>query len=607
MVTQSANGAAYVPQATPRIAVSADGALAAVYDPPRLVVVEVPSCAIYAEIPVDSDAERCDVAWVGSPSRLVVLSKYATHSSVQLIAPDGPRTVAEIRLEMPMQLVAAVGVHALAVGPLGTAVLTASETHLTPYQFPARSVPVAAGSAAGQFVVALSASVEEWDPHARMPKRRLKLPAPAAISAVGGSDRVIWTMAQQDPTRIDVFAMVNRGQPKRHQLPVPIAHVSGHPRCDLLVCRGAEGNKLYVVDLDGKSALRTIDVPGIDTIEAVGLVVGRSVGALVAQANRPVVMVELGSREVETSEALPRTLAIPRQPANGTPKRSTLYGDDDDSADDDRASDAKRAPVPSQLVEVPTGQDAAQRLSASLSTRLSTWRERVSLRIAPPAEVASEPADDAPVTWRDELAAWTRAVVAGGPVPRCPEASAIAEMLERFGLDADVAPALALLYGAHLCGLGGAAPVDIARVLERTWDEALGKGRLHAAGVAHSAESRVRLARCVERALDGLAPETGTLVGKSGPVNVLGPCVVVASGDDVVAVARASVASAGGAILACSEPAIGTALALEARAYGAVAMVRLDSGARVVAGDSPLIIIVPDPNTAEGLGLPVLQ
>lgn len=602
MVTHSATGAAYVPQATPRLAISADGALAAVYDPRRLVVVEIPSCAVCAEIAVDPDAERCDFAWVGSPSRLVVLSSYATYSAVQLVHPDGPRTVAEIRLETPMKLVATVGVHALAVGPLGTAVLTASETHLTPYQFPARSVPVAAGSAAGQFVVALSASVEEWDPQARMPKRRLKLPAPAAISAVGGSDRVVWTMTQQDPTRIDVFAMVNRGQPKRHQLPVPIAHVSGHPRCDLLVCRGADGNNLHVVDLDGKSALRTIDVPGIDSIEAVGLVVGRSVGALAAQANRPLVMVSLGRREVEAAEALPRTSAIPRQPANGTAKRSTLYGDDDDSDDD-----ANRAPPVSPVVELPSDQEAAQRPSVSFAERLSTWRERVSLRIAQPVEVASDLASDSHLTWRDELAAWTRSVIAGGPVARRPEAPVIDEMLERFGLDSDVAPALSLLYGAHLCGLRGAAPVDVARVLDRNWDEALGNGRLHAAGVIHSDESRVRLARCVERALDGLAPETGTLVGKSGAVNVLGPCVVIAPGDDVVAVAQASVASAGGAILAGSESAIGTALALEARAYGAVAMVRLGGGARVVTGDSPLIIIVPDQATADSLGLPVLQ
>jgi hypothetical protein len=31
------------------------------------------------------------------------------------------------------------------------------------------------------------------------------------ITAVGGSDRVVWMTTQQDPTRLDVFALVNRG------------------------------------------------------------------------------------------------------------------------------------------------------------------------------------------------------------------------------------------------------------------------------------------------------------------------------------------------------------------------------------------------------------
>src|SRR5215813_6142379 len=94
--------------------------------------------------------------------------------------------------------------------------------------------------------------------------RRLKLPRAAAITAVGGSDRVVWMTTQQEPARIDVIPLVNRGQPKLHELPEPIAAVSSHPRSDLLVCVGGETGRLYVVDLDHRGRLRVIGPEGIE-------------------------------------------------------------------------------------------------------------------------------------------------------------------------------------------------------------------------------------------------------------------------------------------------------------------------------------------------------
>ena len=85
-------------------------------------------------------------------------------SRVAIIEFPSATAFAEIRLEAPVRLFATVGTAALVVGSLGAAVLAATETHLTPYQCPSRNVPVAAGDAAGQFVVALSGSIEEWDP-----------------------------------------------------------------------------------------------------------------------------------------------------------------------------------------------------------------------------------------------------------------------------------------------------------------------------------------------------------------------------------------------------------------------------------------------------------
>jgi len=84
-----------------------------------------------------------------------------------------------------------------------------------------------------------------------------------------------------------------------------------------------------------------------------------------------------------------------------------------------------------------------------------------------------------------------------------------------------------LLYGSHLCGSLGAAPVDVARVVGRRWEEALGRGQLAERGLAEHGHSRVRLAEPILRALDELPPACGTLVGESGTVARLGPCAVI--------------------------------------------------------------------------------
>src|ERR1700739_3060155 len=111
-----------------------------------------------------------------------------------------------------------------------------------------------------------------------MRRRRIKLARAGAIAAVGGSDRVVWWMTQAEPTRLEGSPLVNRGQPKLHELPGPVAHVPAHPRSDLVACVGADTGRVYVVDRDGRSGLRVIGAEGIERAEAAALVVGRIVG-----------------------------------------------------------------------------------------------------------------------------------------------------------------------------------------------------------------------------------------------------------------------------------------------------------------------------------------
>ncbi|HSK03792.1 MAG TPA: hypothetical protein VK932_21210, partial [Kofleriaceae bacterium] len=349
----------FAPAERPRIAIAFDGSLAAITERSRIVVVTLPGGAGLAEIGVDPGASATELGWVGPRARLVVLSRHAGHSTVHLVDPYGPRSLAEIRLESPMRLFATVGPHALAAGGQGAAVLTAGEAHLVPYQFPARGIPLAAGAAGGQFLVALPGGIEEWDPQARMPKRRLRLPRPAAITALGGSERVVWMTTQQEPARVDVIPLVPRGQPRAHDLPEPIAHASGHPRSDLLVCIGAQSHRIYVIDLDGKKPLRSLLPPGLERVEAAGLAVGRTIAVLGAQAQRPLALVVLDEAPVPAEPPPPATTVTMAAVSPAAAARA----DDDDPAEPPRASTLTDpdfvAPAPSSPSPSPSSLAAA--------------------------------------------------------------------------------------------------------------------------------------------------------------------------------------------------------------------------------------------------------
>lgn len=650
----------FSPADPPRVAVASDGTLAAIAESTRVVVLEIPGGAPFAEVGVDPEALASEIAWVGAPPRLLVLSRFAAHSTAHLIDPYGPRTIAEIRLESPMKLFATVGAHALAVGAMGAAILSATETHLTPYQFPSRGVPATAGAAAGNFVVALGGSIEEWDPKSRMPKRRLRLPRPAVITAVGGSERVVWMTTQQEPERLDVLPLVNRGQPKVHELPERIASATGHPRSDLVVCVGADSGRLYVVDLDGRTRVRVIGPEGIDRTEAAALVFGRMVGVLAAQAGRPVAIVQLEGRDERPAASAAPPVAPPAAPAElpagstlgggeedddedlAPPPRSTLLEDDDRSDREDEREPAAAAPAPvvermalprpeptpapaprpspapprpaapapAPVTSAPDAPAPASWPSAfgsaaagvGVDDRFGAWRERIR---------QGQPRPDAPgaprgPSWRDQLVTWARGIAGGSLAHGTPAAPAITEVAQRFDLPESLVPGLVLLYGAHLCGESGAAPVDVARVLGGRWDEALGGGILAARGLATYAESRVRLAPAVQRVIDELPPASGTIVGEAGAIALLGPCAVVAGTEPLLEVARRHVASVRGAILVAHDDADPGDVFLEARARGAAPMLRISRGDLLELGTDPAILVVPDDATADELGVPRL-
>ncbi|MDQ3369024.1 MAG: hypothetical protein M3680_26675, partial [Myxococcota bacterium] len=298
MIARTVSGApTYVPGEGSRLTVAPDGSMAAIVEPARIVLVDLPGGAPFVDLDGDRSATGMEVAWIGTPPRLLVLARFADHTRVALVdphqahGPQGPVMVAELRLEALMSLGASAGSRALATGARGAIVLAATPTHLTQAALPIRTRPLASGAAGSHVMLALESSIDEWDLQTRLPRRRLRLPRAAVSTAVGGSDRVVWSTTQQDPARIDVMPLLNRGQPKVHELPEPIGHISGHPRSDVLACVGATTGRIYVVDLDGRTAMRVIAPEGLGHRPVVGLVVGRGLGLLVAGAGRPLVFV----------------------------------------------------------------------------------------------------------------------------------------------------------------------------------------------------------------------------------------------------------------------------------------------------------------------------
>jgi hypothetical protein len=524
--------------------------------------------------------------------------------------------------------------------------------------------------------------------------------------------------------------LVNRGQPKAHDLPEPIASIASHPRSDLIAVVGATTGRIWVVDLDGRAGLRVIHPDGIDRVEAVSLVIGRVAGVLAAQAERPLAVTMLERDEPQTepnqtqvtppadaSRPHPMPVAPPAdtsrphpmpvvEPGSGrsrsapvepspesppalarqesgaspaanefsssgqhefsasthagvpplpdtppaqaiasphpvsppvlsTPPRaskaaSTLPAPEAKdkrprptwpSAEETRAMVSAKASPP--IVEVsrpPWARGESSRGVAPSVDPIASWRERMTSPRARTAEPIPALWEDALPMWREEVVAWARTVLASGSHPdsaarpdtsadpvEAPTPTPFGTIITRFELAPQLQPAIALLYGAHLAGHDGVAPADLASILGGRWDEALGRGELAQKAAIEIDGSRVRLAFAITRALDELPPSSGMLVGSPGNVALLGPCVIVAGGPLTI-IAEACASSIGGAILTGYSDADPLTLLSEARAYGAVPMLRAGRhNLDTVPTDEPIILVVDDDATADGLGIPRLR
>ncbi|MCB9562597.1 MAG: hypothetical protein H6708_19515 [Kofleriaceae bacterium] len=477
MVERSPLGDTTVTQAQ-RVITSADGALVALIFADRVEVRDVPDLTPVSEIGLDATAELNDVVFAGPPNRLVILTRRDGDAHLYVVDPLGPDKLADLEVATATRIAATSGDLVLVAGAATAGLVDTSRRDLPVAPLAVRAAITAAGPfGAGRFLICAGGVVEEWDALARSPTRRVRLSRPLIAHHVGGSEHAVWMIPAATPDRIEVIPLAGSTPPHGIDLPEPAARVAVDPSGDLLAIVGARTGSIVFVEAPG-SAPPILLSPG-PVADAAWI------------ARSPKLVVVGAELEVLGVPAAIRAVAIRDQ--------------------------ASREPVEVEPPEI--FEPSPPRPAPTAAERLAAWRERI--RANPPSEAATppppRPAVRTSANWRETVAAWARGVVSGAVgEPPVVDAGLLLEIADRLALDGDLTHALELSYGAHLCGLDGVAPVDLARVTGWRWREALGGGRLAGSGAMRWRRSRVRLSRLVATALDELPPRTGTIVTGDG-------------------------------------------------------------------------------------------
>lgn len=280
---------AFIPVDRAGVVVAPDGALAAIQEPTRVTLVALPRAEPFGVIATDTGAGTTDVGWIGSPPRLLVVARLAAGTRVRVVDPRAPRLVAERMLEPGLHLRACVDEHALLSSETDAVFVSCTDDELVARPFRARVIPQCAGAAHARLVVVSGPTILEIDPATGASKRTWRLEPGAAVTALGGSERLIWRTSSTTPNRIDVIPLIAANQPKVHELPEPIAQVAGHPRSDLLACLTSSG-RAFLVDLSGAQPVRPLP---FDHAEALGLVLGVEPGVIATREQRSTLVVPL--------------------------------------------------------------------------------------------------------------------------------------------------------------------------------------------------------------------------------------------------------------------------------------------------------------------------
>lgn len=573
------------------MAVSADGSMIAHVEPDRISLVDGVRLEVVGEIGIDPEAEGCDVALCGDPLRLVVLARHAGNARLHLIDPRGPSAVGELPLKAGMRLLAVSGDHVWLAGASGSTVVNVVKRDpvLTPLALRAPASAIGT-SAEGRFVVSTGGMIEEWDPETRAPARRFRLAKPTPARFVGGGPRQLWLIPVEGD-RIELIPLVNVGQPSRIDLPEPPARVAADASHETLAIIGATTGDVHIIDLSGK--VPTTVLEGVSGSDLAWL--GTSQSLVVTGIGLEVIAVAGRPRVAGGSVMVPTGAGVV-----GGGGISAVVGSP--SSGSGAATTGARPAAPAS--PVPTAAPLAPRPSAP---RPATPRPTAPRPPAPRVLTAPSPTWDVEPSasgWRDELAAWARAILAGtraeAPAVQDGPGPAIAQ---RVGLLGELADAMWLIYGAHLGGVAGVSALDLIAVIGRRWDEALGRGRLAASGALRWRRSQIGLWPEVLAALDELPVGGALLDSAARPADGL-VAVVAPAGADLVALVAPLAPRLGPLLVGAARDRRPTARrVLEARVRGAVPVLRWPPGD--VAADEPpasALLVVADEADARAAG-----
>ncbi|MCE9580609.1 MAG: hypothetical protein K8W52_46240 [Deltaproteobacteria bacterium] len=518
-----ASPAAVAVAARPRLAVSDDGRLAAWTESERIVILALPKLSVAAEIGIHADALETDVAFVGTPPRLVVLSRHADAGWLHVIDPRGPAKLGEVSVPAAARIAATAGDLVLLASGVTASIVDTSKRKPNAAVLPLRdAVTAAAPFGPGRFLILVRGVVEDWDGNARAPARRFHFGEVIAARFLGGSAQRLWFVPTVGEDRIEIRTLTGAPAPQRILVPQPIVRVVAGPHPDALIALTPSGNAL-VIDLQGRRPIAPVrPEPVVDAVWE------SPTSLLVIDGSRMVrvpldiaLPVPIAPREVEDEPgdeeggvALPEPIArTEREPARASARASG------EAPIRDAPAAAPKDPPATDEVGEGTGdrQSPAQRLSA--------WRKRVGgapLAASPPSAAPTSAPAPMPLAaatgagWRNDLVTWAGAILEGRALDSPPpSAGALARIAAQLELDEHAARGLGLAYGAYLRGVDRLAPLHLARIFNG-WDEAVGGGALGTSGALRWARRAIVIAPEVLAALDERSPLCGTILHGTG-------------------------------------------------------------------------------------------
>jgi hypothetical protein len=496
-----------------------------------------------------ADAE-IEIALLGPPVALAVLTRHATTCQIALHQPPYLDQVATLDLAQPMRLAAVTGPRVALVSGDGKRVeiIRAAPRALTTHPLDVGgAVEFVVGLERNQLLFGLPRKLEVWDAVSGRPLLRLQMQLPPPPRTVGAAAGHLW-VTRPGSDEVYIYRLSD-GRPFRHYVGAPVDDVISHPASPLIVLVTARGlvrlhcfaHSVAMLDVPTKINLADAALAQLVAGEDVSLI-GLNDGSTtpwhmpISGSGAPTAAPE----PVDTGDA---PLATAADKLRAMRERS-----------EGANAGSESGPVPRASSEISLRSGGASSAS-SASSRLR----------APTAGGASN------ARWRDPLVTYAQEVARGvdGDLPVVAIDTELGALAQRLGLPSSARRALIALYALYLIGEPELAIARLARGLGGDWTEALGNGELGALAMLRRVGGKVSLRATIADALDGHPPRAIRVLGDAAVAPPSAAVQVARAGRDDAAIEAALVHQLGR--IAVVEGALSAAL-LEARIHGAVAV-----------------------------------